>query len=148
MAGSLEIKLAIVGAGRAEAPAFEDDVGELLSLLIAGLDDVKGTAGCCFFAFTLGARIVEDRGVNLAVGVERTSVALLPSQFVTPKDFSAVHIDPREIALLRNDANAITHQNRRTCRGRKLIVPEFHLSALDDDRSCRRIRRLNFRNFQ
>src|SRR5207245_2741133 len=101
MAGGLEINLAVVGDGRAEAAAIERYVGENLPGLGAGLDDVKRPFAAGFTPFAFGAGIIEHGDVQFGISVKRAGVALLDTDLQFPLDIEDRYRAAKRLPALR-----------------------------------------------
>src|SRR6266404_4874517 len=116
MARGLDEDFAVVSGRGAEAPAVESEMGQDLGFG-AGLDDIKSAGGAGFASVGLGGWVVEHGDVELAVGEQRTGIALFDAELQLPKDRTVVGVDGAEIALLSNQVNGVAGENRCTRGG-------------------------------
>ena len=85
MARGLDINLAVIWRGCAEAAAIQRNMGDDVAVLVTGLDDVKRALGAGFAgAFGLRGGVVEHGDVELAIGKDGAGVALFNADFEFP----------------------------------------------------------------
>ena len=79
----------------------------------AGLDDVERAGRAGLSSLSLGARIVEHRHIEFAVGIKRTGIAFLDAELDLRHDVARVRIYAAEIAFLGDQIDRIAGQNGR-----------------------------------